>query len=171
MPIEPTAPPGVRIYARIDRFHFECPYCLWLVVSDIDPKRSHQRDIQAQRAAGYKGGRPKRSEGSIRARARENPAHPYNSFLQLVVCPQCGRTFFVGLLLWSPPLGVRHLYIAPADAKPDRRQRAAQRQYTISKWAKMTKRSGESVNVLVEGECVCANPSRLRADCPVHGEF
>ena len=162
MPHEPTAPAGVRFFARIDRFHCECPSCGALVVGDLDPRRSHQRDLLAARA-----NKTRRTQ-TTREKARHNPDHPYNPFTQVLTCPLCGKSYGVGLLLWSFTKAPGHH--PPSDTQPSRRELAQLRQYAESRWPWQAKRSGEEVNVYVEPECPCVALDRRDPACPIHGD-
>ena len=164
MPHEPTAPPGTSIFARIDRFHCECPSCGSLVVAAIDLRRSRERDILAKRA-----NKQRRTQTS-REHARQNRTHPYNPFLQTLTCPSCERVYIVGLLLWTPRRGSWKVR-PPADTLPNRRQIAQLRAYAESKWPWQLKRFGDPVNVVVEGECCCPAPDGRDPACPIHGNI
>lgn len=165
MPQQPTAPLGIRFFARLDRFHCECPSCTALIVADLDPRRSRQRDILAQRATRR---RHKPGETS-RQRVTADSAHPYNPFTAVLTCPSCGRVWQAGLLLWSLPSGTRTPWQAPPDTKPTRRQLAQLRAYAGGRWPWQAKRSGEEINVAVVAECLCPPPDGWAPHCPVHG--
>lgn len=146
---------GPRLFARIDRFHVECPKCLTLIVSDSDP-RLDARTFTPTEQKGTKRVRARRE------RAEPNKAHPYNPYLAQLRCPVCSAVYFVGLLLWSPKPNARTLNLPPSDTVPTPQQRAALRARAASYWAKRTQAAGGKVN-RDAGECSCPE------ECPVHG--
>ena len=157
MPQQLTAPPATRFFARIDRFHCECPNCANLIVGDLDPQRSRERDILAKRA-------------TLRPRGhRRIGAHPYNPYSCVLTCPWCRHKFMVGLLLWSVPGGSHIDRRQPPDTKPTRRQLAQLRAYAHGWWAEQLLRTGGHVNVAVVAECTCPPPDGWAPACPVHG--
>jgi hypothetical protein len=156
MPQQLEAPPGVRFFARIDRFHCECPSCAGMIVADLDPRRSRERDILAKRA-------------TSRERARADSTHPYNPFSCVLRCPWCRRTFMVGLLLWSVAEGAHVDRRQPPDTKPTRRQLAQLRAYADGRWPVATRRAGDAVNIAVVVECTCPPPDGWAPACPIHG--
>lgn len=179
MPHEPTAPPGIPIFARVDRFHCECPTCGALIVGDVDPRRSQKRDILAKRAnlesPHAPGGRRRQSapggrrRQTSRERARQNRQYPYNAYLQTLTCPYCDRVYVVGLLLWTLQRG-SWMKQAPADTIPTRRQLAQLRAHAESKWPWQMKRFGDPVNVSVTAPCSCPQPDGHDLACPIHGD-
>ena len=168
MPHQPTAPPGISIFARIDRFHCECPTCGALVVAEVDPRRSRKRDILAQRANLEAPQPGRRRRQTARAFARANRLHPYNAYLQTLTCPYCERVYVAGLLLWTlqPGSWVKR---PPADAIPTRRHLAQLRAHAESKWPWQMTRFGEPTNVYVTEPCRCESNKRDPA-CPIHGD-
>lgn len=170
MPRQPHAPPGISIFARVDRFHCECPTCGALIVGDVDPRRSQKRDILAKRANLESANArltSRRRKTSARERAKSNRKYPYNAYLQSLTCPYCDRVYIVGLLLWSPQQGTWNQR-APADTLPNRRQLAELRAHAASKWPWQAIRHGENVNVFVTTPCTCPQAGCDPA-CPVHG--
>jgi hypothetical protein len=146
MPHQPTAPPGIPFFARIDRFHCECPNCTTMIVAHKDPTLS----------------------GAILERLKHGRTL-YNPISSVLCCPKCRRTFGVGLLLWSIAPGGQRGF-APADHQPTRRQLAALAKYSYGIWVAEPKRQGEPFNVAVDGECTCPREAGgWRPSCPVHG--
>lgn len=134
------APVGPWLFARVDRFHVECPNCLTIIVSDVDPKRATRIYKRGKRLTGRQ------------ARATANPFHPYNPYLQQLRCPTCERIYFVGLLLWQPRANTRSLNKPPLDTVPTPQQRAQLRQLARSTFGRQRKRAGDPVNVHTELE-------------------
>lgn len=145
MPHEPTAPEGIRFFGRIDKFHCECPCCGCIIVARGDMK------LRDQRAA-----------------AMHRREFTYNPITSLLYCPRCRRGFGVGLLLWSmSPGGVKKV---PADQQPTLEQLYALRQYNVAIWGRRIRRSGDELNVVVDGECICPRAKGgFSQRCPVHG--
>jgi hypothetical protein len=144
MPHQPTAPPGTRFFARVDRFHCECPSCGALIVAAKDPR------LEATSP------RLKRRRGTT-----------YNPISSVLHCWSCRTTFGVGLLLWPLGRGGRKHRI-PADHQPTRRQLRELAQYSCGIWAAEIKRQGDSLNVAIDQECTCTPPG-WSPGCPVHG--
>lgn len=146
MPHESTAPAGTRFFARLDRFHCECPSCACLIVAAKDPNQTP-------------------------ARLRRMGARltTYNPLTSTLYCPRCRRSFGVGLLLWPIQRGGRKHQI-PADHQPTRRQLRDLAQYAYGIWADEVKKQGDALNVAVDQACTCPQEEGGWAPrCPVHG--
>jgi hypothetical protein len=145
VPHQPTAPPGKRFFARIDRFHCECPACGHLLIARSDSARAFKDRLYRS-------------------------ATLYNPVLSRVRCPGCHTVYGVGLLLWPSPAGRPKLGEIPLDHRPTRRQLATLRQYAYGIWAREPKRQGDELNVALDQECTCPQVEGGWAPgCPVHG--
>jgi hypothetical protein len=144
MPHQPTSPPGTPFFGRIDKFHCECPNCATLIVAHKDPS------LKTATLTRLKHGRTL-----------------YNPISSTLTCPQCRKTFGVGLLLWPIAPGGQRGPI-PSDHQPTRRQLVELAKYSYGIWAAEPRRQGEPFNVAVDGECTCP-PRGWRPSCPVHG--
>lgn len=146
MPHVPTAPPGTRFFARVDRFHCECPSCGALIIA-------------------HKDGTIGREHSALKRRR----ATQYNPITSQLTCPECRRTYGVGLLLWPLQKGIRKTNL-PADHQPTRRQLRQLAQYAYGIWALDVKRQGDSLNLAIDQECTCPQlEGGWRPNCPVHG--
>ncbi len=143
MPHVPNAPRGVRFFARVDRFHCECPNCGQLIVAGKDPTASPERLRHLRR--------------------RQTLYNPMSSTLY---CPGCRKAFGVGLLLW--PLGRAHGKTTPADQVPTRRQLRELAQYAQGIWPEDPKHPGDPLNLAIDSDCTCP-PGGWKPHCPVHG--
>lgn len=146
MPHQPTAPAGTRFFARLDRFHCECPACGAMIVASKDPRLT-----------------------PTHLRRTKRRMTTYNPIASVVVCPSCRKSFGVGLLLWPLSRGGRKALV-PEDHQPTRRQLRDLSAYSYGIWAAEIKQQGDSLNVAIDAECLC--PQDLggwRPDCPVHG--
>lgn len=145
MPHVPTAPAGVRFWARLDSFHCECPACGQVLIA----RRESRRQI------------PKIKRRSIQ----------YDPIASRLTCPACRRVFGVGLLLWPLRAGGRSsMHKIPADHKPTRRQLRQLAQYSYGIWTTEIKRQGEALNLAIDAECTCPElDGGWRESCPVHG--
>ena len=144
MPHVPHAPEGTRFFARIDRFHCECPSCGTLIVAHKDPQVA---------------------VGSPRLRQRRGTL--YNPITSVLYCPGCHRAYGVGLMLWPLRRGGGAKRI-PADHQPTRRQMRALAQYAYGIWATEIRRQGDELNIAIDQECSCPEGG-WRESCPVHG--
>lgn len=146
MPHVPEAPAGSRFFARIDRFHCECPACGALIVAHKDPS-------------------VRTSSPAMTKRRRTL----YNPIMSIVTCPSCRRAFGVGLMLWSLGRGGPGRRV-PADHQPTRRQLRELASYSYGVWAAEIKRQGDELNIAIDQECCCPRSEGGWAPrCPVHG--
>lgn len=144
MPHQPGPPPGTRFFARLDRFHCECPACGALLVA-------------------HKDGRIDRSHSAF----KRSRATAYNPITSVLWCYRCRRSFGCGLILWSFRSGGSGRKI-PADHRPTRRQLHDLQRGAYGIWALEIKRSGEELNVAIDQECSCPQPDGWDPICPVH---
>lgn len=144
MPHVPKMPPGTRFFARIDRFHCECPSCGSLIVAAKDP--------------GEKG----RNLARLRRKLTT-----YNPITAVLYCPHCRKSYGVGLVLWPMHRGSSPTRI-PTDHQPTRRQmrELATKSYGI--WTEEIKRQGDELNLAIDEPCSCPAEG-WHAGCPVHG--
>lgn len=155
MPRIPALPPNtLRLYARLDRFTTECPRCGEIL-------RANLHHIGQVRRAEAKRSRP----------TTRDPGNPnvqvYNPLTQRLICPQCRRTFVVGLLIY--PVEPRAQPEQPYDTQPSWKQLLRERQLTGAFFLDKPIRGAQSVNVVVEGGCQCEVRGALVPTCPVHG--
>jgi len=143
MPHVPKSPEGIRFFARIDRFHCECPACGAMIVAHKDPSI------------------PKTHSAFKRRRATQ-----YNPIASQLTCPECRRTFGVGLVLWPLRRGARRTNL-PADHQPTLRELRALAGQAYGLWASEIKRQGDALNLAIDAECICP-PGGWRGDCLVH---
>jgi rubredoxin len=143
MPHVPSSPPGTRFFARIDRFHCECPACGQLIVAHKDyAKRITDSAFKRRRAT------------------------VYNPIASQLTCPGCHRIFGVGLVLWPLRRGGRRKDI-PADHQPTLREIRALAGQAYGIWTTEAKRQGDAINLAIDAECICP-PGGWRGDCLVH---
>lgn len=160
MPKQDTAPPGDRIFGRVDRFDVECPACGALIRGQLTP-RAQGGTIADQLEKLQKGGRLARTR-------RSNQATAYNPLTSTLTCPFCFRKYQVGLILWPVKPGDRR-YAVPEDQKVSRRHMLQLRSLARGIVADQIKAKGEPTNVYVRAECTC--PIRgWKPTCPVHGQ-
>lgn len=146
MPHAPATPPGTRLFARLDRFHCECPQCGTLLIASKDPKK----------ASGYR---------AVGHRA----ATQYNPLTSRLTCSNCRRVWGVGLVLWPVRQG-RSSSTIPEDHRPTRKQLAQLRQYTVGIAPDQDICQGDPLNLAIDGECTCPDvEGGWRRSCPVHG--
>jgi len=140
----PIAPPGIRFFGRVDRFHCECPACGHLIMADKEGTHTHIAPRRRQRTQ-------------------------YNPITARVSCPSCRRTFGVGLLLWSLKGGSKHAI--PADQIPTTEQARQMAQYgAVARWPAEVRRQGEALNRVIDSGCTCPQlEGGWRPTCPVHG--
>lgn len=151
MPHRPSAPPGIRFFARLDRFHCECPACGQLIVAHKDARAPEP--TRKSRTAAFK-----------RSRYTQ-----YNPITSILTCPACRLSFGVGLLLWPLARGRRRARI-PADHQPTRRQLRQLAQYSYGIWGEEVKQQGDELNIAIDQECTCPQlEGGWRESCPVHG--
>lgn len=143
MPHAPSAPPGTRFFARVDRFHCECPACGQLIVAHKDKNVQH-----------LTAGRKRR--GTM-----------YNPISSTLYCPRCRAAYGVGLLLWPLRRGGGKRTV-PADHQPTRRQLRELSQYSYGIWTTEIKAQGDELNIAIDQECSCPVLG-WRESCPVHG--
>lgn len=158
MPHHDNAPPGDRIFGRIDRFDCECPSCGALIRGQLTP-RAQGGAVADQLDALKKGGRLARGR-------RSNQATAYNPLTSTLTCPFCYRKYQVGLILWPAKPDKR--YAIPEDQKVNRRHALQLRALAQGIVAEQLKAKHEPTNVYVRAECTC--PIRgWKPTCPVHG--
>lgn len=148
MPFQPLAPRGPRCFARIDRFHCECPNCGQLIVAAMDAETLG------------------RVPQALRRRKRRTTL--YNPITGKLTCHACRMVFGVGLLLWPMAPGGGNPYTLPEDWEPKRRHLTALRAYLEGVWPEEAKRPGEARNVVVTQPCPCTG-GVVVPSCPVHG--
>ena len=146
----PYAPSGQRFFARIDRFHCECPHCANIILGERKGVSRETFRVQA------------------RKRVRR-VAQAYNEISSTLRCPYCLRVWQVGLILWPIKLGPQPQGM-PKDCKPTRAQMAQLAQYSVGIVAKQRIMKGDSVNVCVTAECTCPmGIGGWDTGCPIHG--
>jgi hypothetical protein len=149
-PRVPRVPPDtLRFFARIDRFTCECPRCGQIIQAHFDRAIGQIRREQAEN---------KRPARGLRM--------TYNPLSSRLTCPQCRRTFGVGLLLY--PVHPRATGRQPVDTRPTYQQLMDIRQQAGGFFVHQPKRGADPVNLAVEAECSCP-PRGRRSDCPIHG--
>jgi FtsZ-binding cell division protein ZapB len=162
VPRVPTLPEGaLRIFARVDRFHCECPCCGELLRAAFGTASIGQ----IRRAEAKHHRHHTRKSSTLKAAVAM-----YNPLTQRLKCPRCYRTWGVGLLLY--PVAERLQPQQPYDTKPTWAQLLALRQTsTIAFMVDKPLSGSTSVNILVEGACTCEGRRFGRADprCPIHG--
>lgn len=141
MPHQPLPPDGTPFFARIDKFHCECPHC-----SDIILVTGRNRRDRRKR-------KPDLGKPGL-----------YNALASILTCPACGHHFGVGLLLWNLTSSRRAI---PSDQIPTRRQLALLRHKAAGVWPHKVKRAGEPTNVAAGAECTCPDEGWAPA-CPIH---
>lgn len=145
MPHAPSAPPGTRFFARVDRFHCECPSCGTLCVASKDADVRHL----------------------VAGRRRRTTM--YNPISSTLYCPGCRKAWGVGLLLWPLARGGGKRTI-PADHQPTRRQLRELAQYSYGIWTSEITRQGAELNIAIDQECTCPrSEGGWKPSCPVHG--
>lgn len=144
MPHQLSPPPGTRFFARLDKFHCECPACGTLIIAHKD------------------GGLNRDRRAFTRRRLTQ-----YNPITSTLYCHHCRRAFGVGLILWPLSRGGGAKRI-PEDHRPTRRQIHDLAQSAYGLWAREVKRAGESLNVAIDQECICPQPDGWAPSCPVH---
>jgi hypothetical protein len=145
MPHVPKPPDGTRFFARIDKFHCECPACGAIIVAHRDGTR-----------------------GSEHSAFKRRRAVQYNLIASQLTCPDCRRTFGVGLMLW-PLKRARKRADLPADHQPTLRELRALAGLAYGIWATEVKRQGDALNIAIDAECICVEG--WRGDCPVHPQL
>jgi len=146
MPHSPTAPAGTRFFARIDKFHCECPACGALIIAHKDGAIGMQHSSFKRRRATQ-----------------------YNPMTSVLYCPKCRTAFGIGLLAWPIRSGSGKHRI-PADHQPTRRELRQLAQYAYGIWADEIKKQGDSLNIAIDQECTCPQGEGGWAPaCPVHG--
>lgn len=143
MPHVPKSPDGTRFFARVDRFHCECPACGTMIVAHKDGRLGVEHSAYKRRRATQ-----------------------YNPIAAQLTCPGCRRVFGVGLILWPLQRGGRRATV-PADHQPTRRELRALAGQAYGIWATEVKRQGAALNLAIDAECKCP-PGGWRGDCPVH---
>lgn len=92
----------------------------------------------------------------------------YNPLTQRLTCPQCRRTFGVGLLLY--PVKAQSPATQPYDTRPTYRQLLELRQMMTGFFVDKPLSGSDSVNLAIEQECTCKDLFGRGSDgCPVHG--
>lgn len=149
MPRLPRNPadPGQRFFAQINRFICECPKCGYLIHAYFDQKT---RTLP-------RGGKPAPARSCV-----------YNPLSSRLTCPQCRRTWGVGLLVY--PVAQRVQSRQPADQRPTLEQLLTLRSYGGG-WLSPTEiRGADEMNLVITAECVCPDVAGgLSMACPVHG--
>ena len=160
MPKLSSAPPGTRIFGRLERFHLECPTCGLIVFANTAPQMTFMREARGVRS-------------KLRRRGFRKGA-PFNALSSRLRCPSCEKEYAVGLILYPVGRsGNRTLPKAPADHKPDARQLAELRTQTTALWASedYKRKMGDELNVFVTAECTCPEaPGGWAPRCPIHGD-
>jgi hypothetical protein len=162
MPRQPNAPPGDRIFGRIDKMHVACPDCGEVVQGGLTARAQGGKDAEDQIL-----GRLSR-KGKLARGVRGSMATAYNPVTSTLRCPFCYSVFQVGILLW--PIGIgRQQYLIPSDQRPSKSQLRRLRALATGIVAIERKRRGDPVNLYVTSECVCP-AGGWRVNCPIHGD-
>lgn len=156
MPRLPQLPSAFRLFARIDRFTTECPACGQLISAHFDRQIGRVRRALMRR---------RQATGST-----ADPGMQYNPLTSRLTCPQCGRVWGVGLLLY--PVVPRSPPSQPYDQRPTWKQLLSLRQLATGFILEQPIRGSDSLNIVVEGSCTCVEVEgrvRVTPSCPVHG--
>lgn len=156
MPRQPKAPNLVgRVFARVDKFHTECPRCGEIIMAQFSGRAHAQQQIATLAR-----------QGSLAQRAQ---ARAYNPITSVLRCPYCHAVYMVGLLIWPVRLGRQEPRV-PADQRPTKAQALRLRQYAKGFVAAQQIARGDAVNVYVTAECTCpVAEGGWTPSCPVHG--
>lgn len=141
MPRVQEIPTHLRFFARIDKFHMECPRCAKLILS-----QKRLRDATNYRQiSGF---------------------NPLNGRL---FCPSCGFGMGLGLLCYPLLLRAHAGSHRPPDQKPTWQELLQLRELSGGFYVGEAKAPLDHRNLYVEAECRCRPDDRVwGSPCPIH---